>query len=427
MASLYRLRTWTFGGRLLSRITESIRNYVAPVLFVITCIQLTFLWPYVVVIDGERANVFSGILCAVTLIAVWTLCPRSGMRISPLEIAVTVLLVFFAVGSAALSATPLSSGWRTFVIMASGLGGYWSARFLLHSVEARRLFVYFCSGLLICVVSLILIALVEGVPGHILLDVNPHPVCSRILMLSFAPMALIATARLIPLTAGAIMLMFAYVGLVAMLVWGQVSTAPIFPVILLFISCAFFWRTRKVRAVLLVLLTFALIITAIFAGRIRKDLPLDSQSFTYRYENLFFSTHIAAEHPFFGIGARSPREEFLDNYVVKHPLYTKEKFVEWTGVVRTSDNLPLSMLADFGFPFTLIYIASVMWLTLSLVRSAWKKPANLYPNPLALLLPILAIMMQSMVLDSIYHPHVSWFFHILIGLSFINYEQGSAT
>lgn len=412
---------------MLSRITESIRNYVAPVLFVITCIQLTFLWPYVVVIDGERANVFSGILCAVTLIAVWTLCPRSGMRISPLEIAVTVLLVFFAVGSAALSATPLSSGWRTFVIMASGLGGYWSARFLLHSVEARRLFVYFCSGLLICVVSLILIALVEGVPGHILLDVNPHPVCSRILMLSFAPMALIATARLIPLTAGAIMLMFAYVGLVAMLVWGQVSTAPIFPVILLFISCAFFWRTRKVRAVLLVLLTFALIMTAIFAGRIRKDLPLDSQSFTYRYENLFFSTHIAAEHPFFGIGARSPREEFLDNYVVKHPLYTKEKFVEWTGVVRTSDNLPLSMLADFGFPFTLIYIASVMWLTLSLVRSAWKKPANLYPNPLALLLPILAIMMQSMVLDSIYHPHVSWFFHILIGLSFINYEQGSAT
>lgn len=412
---------------MLSRITESIRNYAAPVLFVITCIQLTFLWPYVVVIDGERANVFSGILCAVTLIAVWALCPKSGMRINPLEIAVTVLLVFFAVGSAALSATPVSSGWRTFVIMASGLGGYWSARFLLHSVEARKLFVYFCSGLLLCVVSLILIALVQGAPGHILLDVNPHPVCSRILMLSFAPMALIATGGLIPLTAGAIMLMAAYIGLVAMLVWGQVSTAPIFPIILLFISCAFFWKSKKVRAVLLVLLVFASIMTAIFAGRIQKDLPLDSQSFTYRYENLFFSTHIAAEHPFFGIGARSPREEYLDNYVVKHPLYTKEKFVEWTGVVRTSDNLPLSMLADFGFPFTLIYIASVVWLTLLLVRSAWKKQENLFPHPLALLLPILAIMMQSMILDSIYHPHVSWFFHILIGLSFMNYTQGSAT
>ncbi len=427
MVSLHILRTWKCGGQLLSRITASCRDYAAPVLFVITCIQLTFLWPYVVVIDGERANVFSGMLCTLTLIAVWTLCPRSGIRINPLEIAVTILLVFFAVGSAALSATPASSGWRTFVILASGLGGYWSSRFLLNSVNARKLFVYFCSGLLVCVVSLIFIALVKGVTGHILLDVNPHPVCSRILMLSFAPMALIAAASALSVTSGAIMLMMAYAGLVVMLVWGQVSTAPVFPIILLFISCAFFWKSRKVRAVLLALLALSSIMTAIFAERIQKDLPLDSQSFTYRYENLFFSTHIAAEHPFFGIGARSPREKFLENYVVKHPLYTKEKFVEWTKVVTTSDNLPLSMLADFGFPFTLIYVTAVLSLTMLLLRSAWKKPADFYPHPLALLLPILAILMQSMVLDSIYHPHVSWFFHILIGLSFMNYTQGSAT
>ena len=405
---------------------EILRNYAAVLLFVVTCIQLTFLWPYLVVIDGERANIFSGILCAVTFTAVWTLCSRNLVKIKPVELIVSALLVFFAVGSAALSATPVSSGWRTFVIIASGLGGYWSSRFLLYSLTARKLYVYFCSGLLFCVVSMILLALLEGLPGHILLDVNPHPVCSRILMLSFAPMALVATSGVTPLVTGTIMLIMAYAGLVAMLVWGQVSTAPLFPIILLLVSCAFLWKSRKVRAVLLALLIFASIMAAIFAGRIKNDLPLDSQSFTYRYENLFFSSMIAAEHPFFGIGARSPREAFLENYVVKHPLYTKEKFVNWTKTVTTSDNLPLSLLADFGIPFTLIYVSFVLLLTLFLIRSAWKDPANFYPHPLALLLPIMAILMQSMILDSIYHPHVSWFFHILLGLSFMNYTQNSA-
>ena len=415
-----------FGGRLFSGIVKFCRSYAAGVLFVVTCVQLTFLWPYVVVIGGERANIFSGMLCAVTLIAVWTLCPKSEVKIRPVELIVSALLVFFAVGSAALSATPASSGWRTFVIIASGLGGYWSSRFLLHSVNARKLFVYFCSGLLVCVVSLILLALLQGLPSHTLLDVNPHPVCSRILMLSFAPMTLVATSGVMPVVVGAIMLIMSYAGLVAMLAWGQVSTAPIFPIILLLLSCAFLWRSRKVRAVLIVLLIFASIMAAIFAGRIKNDLPLDSQSFTYRYENLFFSSMIAADHPLFGIGARSPREAYLENYVVKHPLYTKEKFVNWTKTVTTSDNLPLSLLADFGIPFTLIYVSFVLLLTLSLVRSAWKDSSDFYPHPLALLLPIMAILMQSMILDAIYHPHVSWFFHILLGMSFMSYSQKSA-
>ena len=48
--------------------TASIGEKAAWIVFCLTSLQLAFLSPYIIVIPGDRANVFSAILCAVSLV-----------------------------------------------------------------------------------------------------------------------------------------------------------------------------------------------------------------------------------------------------------------------------------------------------------------------------------------------------------------------
>jgi predicted membrane metal-binding protein len=46
---------------------------------------------------------------------------------------------------------------------------------------------------------------------------------------------------------------------------------------------------------------------------------------------------------------------------------------------------------------------------------ALKLPLGYFP-PLALFLPITAVLLHSILYDSLLYPQVSWFFHLLLGL-----------
>ncbi|MGB6064771.1 MAG: hypothetical protein WBG50_08175, partial [Desulfomonilaceae bacterium] len=98
----------------------------------------------------------------------------------------------------------------------------------------------------------------------------------------------------------------------------------------------------------------------------------------------------------------------------------------------TSTQLPdepvfLSFMADLGFPFLLIYCLAVLLLCIRLVRLVKHPMSGSSLPPLALLLSILAGLLHFQVLDGLFHPQVSWFFHILLGLIPVTKEASSAS
>ena len=93
-------------------------------LFLATCINAAFLWPPVTLVVGERSKVFTGALCALSLLAAVLLVKRTSRSGSGMELAASVALLTLATISGMLSSTPESSLYRGFVVMASGLGGF---------------------------------------------------------------------------------------------------------------------------------------------------------------------------------------------------------------------------------------------------------------------------------------------------------------
>ncbi len=124
-------------------------------LFCATCLQLTLLKPYVVLIPGERANLFSGLLCSVTLLVTLILGRTEVVRPKLTEVVVSVALTALAIVSSLLSSHPASATARAFVILSAGLGGYWCSRLLLGTKKGRIFFQRFC--LVLLGISLVLV------------------------------------------------------------------------------------------------------------------------------------------------------------------------------------------------------------------------------------------------------------------------------
>ena len=85
-------------------------------------------------------------------------------------------------------------------------------------------------------------------------------------------------------------------------------------------------------------------------------------------------------------------------------------------MLRTSENVFLTSLADLGFPFLILYSGALFTLLFMLLRAVFRPPPEYVFHPIALLLPIAGALLHYQVLDGLLHPHLSWFFHILLGL-----------
>src|SRR5271157_5574515 len=93
----------------------SIGAKFAIAIFLFTCVQAAFLQPRVYLIPGERANLFTGLLCAVSLLAAVVHCKNRLNCGTRLEIAVSGVLVILIAFSSAFSSTPIRSSFRGFV------------------------------------------------------------------------------------------------------------------------------------------------------------------------------------------------------------------------------------------------------------------------------------------------------------------------
>ena len=126
----------------------SFSTYLVWLFFIIACVQQAFLFPDISLIPGERANLFSGVLCCVAFISALTILKIRGNGVRVSEVVISVTLASLAFASSALSATPGASFARSFVIISSMLGGYWTSRLLLNNIESRLFFQRFCLVLL---------------------------------------------------------------------------------------------------------------------------------------------------------------------------------------------------------------------------------------------------------------------------------------
>ena len=107
-------------------------------------------------------------------------------------------------------------------------------------------------------------------------------------------------------------------------------------------------------------------------------------------ENYPFSWHIAKKHPWLGIGLRTPREQFLDDYEVIYPYVTREKFAESVKSIVSSENMFLTFACELGLPFTILYLVSVGYLVVKLLRMGLRNQETAVIHPVALLMSLAA-------------------------------------
>ncbi len=386
------------------------------VLFCATCLQLTLLKPYVVLITGERANLFSGLLCAVTLLVTLILGRTEIVRPKLSEVVVSVALTALALTSSLLSAEPASAMARAFAIMSAGLGGYWCSRLLLGTRESRIFFQRFCVVLLGIALALALAGLKVSGQIHWFMGSHWHQAASLIILLSFAPLALLDSRSKPLIVFAVIMLSLSYVTLLVSGINRGTKSVVVIPVILLLMAAC--WRKWSIRHSILILAVL-LLVSIMAVGHLRfraQGLDLQHESLAYRAENVFFSWHVAIQNPVFGIGLWAPRDRYLEDYNMTYPYVSKDTFTEWVRSLRTSENTVLTFLVDLGFPFVIIYCGALIAIVLRLVRLAFQPPPGFFPHPLALLLPITAAILHFQVLDGLFHPQIGWFFHILLGM-----------
>jgi len=391
---------------------SSLIELIAVLLFALTCLQAAFLKPYIVLVAGERSNLFTGLLCAVSLLA--ACCLRRGQWKawrSP-EFLVSAVLLIFAVLSSAFSSSPRVASFRAFVVMASGLGGFWCARALFNNPERRLRLTWFCF-------SMLGVALLLGIVGRItagrtehLMDVNPHPFASRIMLLSFAPLVLLHGTRRSVKPAAALMLCIVYV----VLYLSTLRSAVLIP--LLLVVPAYLIGSLRPRHFLLTLALFLGATACFFYHCPGKRLQLEGyyEPVRYRVESYPFSWHIAKRNPLLGIGLRAPRDQYLEDYEVKSVCGAEAELAGSVRHVVTFENVFLTFMTDLGFPFALLYTAALAFLLTRLTRMAMRRDLACAIAPAALLLPLTAAILHFLVFDGLLHPHVSWFFHVLLGL-----------
>jgi hypothetical protein len=388
---------------------KNTRLGIVWLLLMFCCFQQTFLRPYIKLVSGERTNVFAGLLCATVFLAAISVIKTQKPPWRWPEILVCAGLSGLAAASALFSLVPFSAGLRVFVLLSSGLGGFWCARILLNDESGQERFLWMCLVLLIGASVLGGIGFVAlGRPSYIL-GTHEHPVNTILLLLWVGPLGLAARGRLKP----NLTLLLLGLSYVVVVLSGKMSAVWI-PLLAAAIGAALMIRRKgRTIAILLALVGIAISLSIYYVpGRYGAS----SLSVWIRAENYPASLHIAKQRPVLGIGLCAPRLPYLQDYDVQYPGITKKQFEEMLVTNRSSENVFLTFAADLGFPFCVLYVFSLSYLLLSLLECIHQSPSAGLTTHVAILVPIITVVFYSWVFDTLLYPQVNWFFHVLLGM-----------
>jgi len=384
-----------------------------------------------VLIPGQRANVFAGVFCGVALlVALFSLKDRhvatdrgdettsgnpEGRHSCRIpwrwsEIAVCLILGGFAVASTLYSVDRVSSGLRVFVLFTSGLGGFWCARILLCDSSGQERFQWLCLILLAGAVVWGLIGYFTlGRPSYIF-QAHEHPVNTVFLLLWVAPLGFIARGGRLGFGLGLSALVISFV---VICLSGKMAAMWI-PLLAAAIGAAL--KIRRGGRIAALCFGFVAVAVLLTMQYVPVRYWASSSSVWFRAENYPFCLHIIEKHPVLGIGLWEPREQYLDDYEIRYPGLSKEQFREMFATNRTPENTFLTFMTDLGLPFALLYMASLAYLLWALFGALRLKPPEPFMNPLVILIPIVAGVLYFQVYDGLMYPQVNWFFHVLLGM-----------
>lgn len=388
---------------------STLAGKVAWLLFCGTSLQLMFLKPSIILLPGVRVNLFSGLLCALSLAATIWAAKKGDLAPNRGEAAIYLLLVGLLMLSGFTSAIPLTNTLRGLVLLTSSLGGFWGARVLLATPARQRSFLQLS---LLMLLGFLLVCLVSyGISGKITTAMDPkyHSLATKTILLWFAPLTLL-WGRSPQKILGACIIGLSYL----LFLFTQLRSAMVIPLFLGGLA-VFFGGIRLKYFLLILLASSAILVYGI------RHLPVERTGLQYepayyRAENIMFSWHIASQHPILGIGLLTPRSEFLKDYKIKYPYVTREKFRSSLEGIIVADNMFLTFMVGVGFPFLLLYSFSLITLMTRLTRTIGANAPLTFIPPLALFLPLTGALLSFFVYDLLLHPQVCWFFHLLLGL-----------
>ncbi len=386
----------------------------AFLLFCATSVQLALLKTFVPIIPGLKVDVYAGLLCALTLSCATLTSKANGIRASWPELMASFALLGLAALSGFYSATKWSSIAWAFSWSAYALGGFWSARILLDTDFRKKVFVWLCA---ITIYVLIMLGLwgyyFHGMSQYFVDDL--HQLVNIILLLSFASIALISTKKALPVFAGMSVLLASY-GALYVCGIGGVEAAILIPSVILIPGIIIMLiRSRSKVAPVVVGILF-LAVSAHYVLYVSGEQFQREEYQQDRIEFYPFSLHIAEKSPWVGIGLRTPREAYLDDYELRFTRQTDEQFAESVKWLVTSQNILLSFMVGFGVPFALIYTLALAYLLIKLFKAFVSPQQDTVIPPLALLIPIIAALLHYFMMDILIQPQIAWFFHILLAL-----------
>jgi len=382
---------------------------IAWLLFCAACLQMVFLKPALTLVPGERTNLFSALLAALSLAATIWAAKKGAFGRRRREWVICLILAALLLLSCFCSAAPRTNAFRGFALLAPALGGFWGARILLATPSRQRSFLLLC---LVMLSAFVLIGLISwGVTGRVTTAMDPkyHSLATKVMLLWFAPLALLwgrSPQRIL----GALLIVLSYL----LLLLTQLRSAMAIP--LLLGGLAVYFGGLRLKYFLLILLALSAILVYFIRHLPPERTGLQYEPAYYRAEYVMFSWHIAMQHPLLGIGLLTPREEFLQDYAIKYPYVTREKFLHSLKDIIVADNMFLTFMVGVGFPFLLLYSFSLVMLLSGLMRSGGATAALSFIPPLALFLPLAGAFLSFFVYDLLLHPQVCWFFHLLLGL-----------
>jgi uncharacterized protein YhfF len=389
----------------------------AWILFCGVCVQMVFLQWEMIIIPGVKANLFLGVVCVAALSTAIISSGSRYIHISCAEIGITCVLIVLAVLSASSSALPLSSSTRAFVFVSSASGGYWCARLLMSTPDRVRAFVWLTAAVLAGLLALSYLGFVftgatTGFVGFIFR--HQQQIVQCVILLLFAPLALISSGSLAGVAVGIVELAGCSVILYFIGSVGHSSAVLVIP--LLAAAAVFSVRSPYITAAAMLFLSLA------SAGATYYVVYLSPEDFTkdisqeYRVESYPFSRHVVKKAPWLGIGMRAPREEYLSDYRVTSPVMSKEEFRQLVARLVTPENVFLALMVGLGIPFVTVYVIGLVGLLYKLLVGIPRPPPRNGPAPVVLLVPIFGSILHSLTTDTLFSPQLSWFFHILLGL-----------
>ncbi len=403
----------------------------AFVLLLCTSAQALFLTPDFPLVPGERTNLFTGLLCGLSLAGAWLFTPGARERLRcPAGL---VSLALLLLGGLSIFQTTLLAGtaapfYRGSVALAAGLGGYWCGRILLSEPPWRERFAWFClAGLAALMLYALWCYLHTDNVQMLTIGSGKHPLANRILLLWFAPLLLMATGRGRALVAGSLVLLLSY----AVLYLTRLRTAVLMPLVLAPLGGMLGLLSRRWTLVLVLCCALAAGgYFALFPEKLQQITRSDREEVYYRVESYPFSWHIAKQQPWFGIGLRTERGPWLADYTLAWPHVSEQRFRESLEKIVTSENSFLTLMVGLGLPFTLLYTGALalclgrMALRVTQLPSARRLPLA------ALLLTLAAGLLYLLLYDGLLYPEVSWFFHLLLGMAAgdaVNQDSPAAT